>query len=134
MSAEYLFVYGSLRRDFSSPASRVLDDHAEYIGEAIFQGKLYKIDWYPGVVPSVDLDDKVLGEVYKINNREEVHPNLDRYEGCSPADPKPHAFARKESRVRLKSGDEITAWIYLYEWTVDDKERIPSGDYLDHKE
>lgn len=134
MSSEYLFVYGSLRRDYSSPARQVLDDHAEFVSEAIFQGKLYKIEWYPGVVPSGNSDDKVIGEVYKINDNEIVLPKLDRYEGCSPADPQPHAFVRKEMRVNLEKGGKITAWIYLYEWPVDDKKQIPSGDYLDHKE
>lgn len=134
MSSEYLFVYGSLRRDYSSPARQVLDDHAEFVSEAIFQGKLYKIEWYPGVVPSDEPVDNVIGEVYKITDKDEVFSKLDQYEGCSPADPQPHAFVRKEMRVRLKKGPEINAWIYLYEWSVDDKKQIPSGDYLDHKE
>lgn len=134
MSAEYIFVYGSLRKGFSSPARVVLEDHAQYIGKAAFRGKLYMIDWYPGVVPSDDPDDLVYGEVYEITNREEVLFKLDRYEGCSPSDPKPHAFIREEMRVSLKKGREIIAWIYLYEWPVDNKEQIPSGDYLEYEE
>lgn len=129
MATEYIFVYGSLRRGFASPAREVLDDYAEFISDAIYQGKLYKIDWYPGVVPSDDEDDIVHGEVYKIINREEVLRKLDRYEGCSTMDQKPHAFVRKKVEVK-SSGNEITAWIYLYDLSIDDMVLISSGDYL----
>lgn len=133
MASEYIFVYGSLRRDFSSPAGEVLDDYAEFINDATYQGKLYKIDWFPGVVPSDDEDDIVHGEVYKINDKEEVLSKLDRYEGCSPSDPKPRAFVRKEVQVK-SNGDDIIAWIYLFDLPVDDKVRIRSGDYLKYEE
>lgn len=133
MSVEYIFVYGSLRKGFSSPAREVLDDYTEFIGKATFQGKLYKIEWYPGVVPSDNKDDVVLGEVYKINERKEVLSKLDRYEGCLPSDPKPHAFVRKQVPVNL-NGDEITAWIYLFDLPINDKNQIRSGDYLKYEE
>lgn len=133
MEPEFIFVYGSLRKGFSSPAREVLDNHTEFINKARFQGKLFKIDWYPGVVPSEDEDDIVYGEVYKIINREEVLSKLDHYEGCSPSDPKPHAFVRKEMPVVLNN-KEITAWIYLFDLPVDDMIQIRSGDYLKYEE
>lgn len=128
--SDLIFVYGSLRKDFSSPASEILDNHSEYVGEATFQGKLYKVDWYPGVVPSDDPDDIVFGEVYKITEKDHVLPALDRYEGCSPEDPEPHAFVRKQRLVTLDNGGTIDAWIYLYTRPVSGKDRIDSGDYL----
>jgi gamma-glutamylcyclotransferase (GGCT)/AIG2-like uncharacterized protein YtfP len=131
---DLIFVYGSLRKNISSPASEVLDEHAEYVGEATFQGKLYKIDWYPGVVPSDDPDDIVFGEVYKITDKDHVLSALDRYEGCSPEDPKPHAFVRKQRLVTLNNRGTIDAWIYLYTRSVSGKDRIDSGDYLKNQE
>ena len=128
---DLIFVYGSLRKDFSSPARDVLDEHADFVGEATFQGKLYKIDWYPGVVPSDDPGDCVIGEVYKIIDRGEVFSKLDRYEGCSPSDPKPHAFVRMKKSVILSNSTSVEAWIYLYSHPVTDKEEIVSGDYLE---
>lgn len=133
MSSEYIFVYGSLRKGFSSPVRSVLDDHAEFIGEAIFQGKLYQIDWYPGVVSSGESNDIVYGEVYKIIEEKVVLSTLDRYEGCTPLDPKPHAFVRKKMPIQLKKDGERMAWIYLYNLPVDDKVYIPSGDYQQYK-
>ncbi len=134
MSCDYLFVYGSLRKDHSSPASEVLDNYAEFVGEATFQGKLFKIDWYPGVIASDDPNDIVFGEVYKISDKNKVLPKLDRYEGCSPTDPKPHAFVRKQRLVTLDNGGTIDAWIYLYMRPVSGKDRIDSGDYLENQD
>lgn len=133
MSSEYIFVYGSLRRGFSSPAREVLDDYAEFSGRATFQGKLYKIEWYPGVIPSEDEADRVIGELYKITNREKVLPKLDHYEGCSADDPKPHAFVRREVTVTSNS-EKIKAWIYLFDLPVDHMVQIRSGDYLKYEE
>lgn len=133
MPTDYIFVYGSLRRKFKSPARTVLDDHAEFIGEATFQGKLYMIEWYPGVVESDDPDDIVYGELYKIFDTATVLSKLDQYEGCSPNDSKQHEFERKEKNIRLKSGKEVTAWMYIYVLSVSGKERIQSGDFVSCK-
>lgn len=133
MSPNHIFVYGSLRRELKSSARTVLDDHAEFVGEATFQGKLYMIEWYPGVVESSHPGDIVYGEVYKIKNEAIVLAKLDQYEGCSPNDPKPHEFERKEKNVRLKNGKEIAAWIYIYVFPVSGKEQIHSGDFVNEK-
>lgn len=133
MSAAYIFVYGSLRKEFGSPAKTVLDDHAEFIGEATFQGKLYMIDWYPGVVESDDPDEVVHGEVYKIKNEALVLSKLDQYEGCSPSDSEPHEFERKEKSVKLKKGEELSSWVYIYVFPVVDKVQIHSGDFVNYK-
>lgn len=130
MESEYIFVYGSLRRGSSSPVRGVLDNYAEYVGEATFRGNLFEIDWYPGVVPSKDENDIVYGEIYKMIDSEKVLSELDRYEGCSPANSKPHAFVRKERIVKLKEGKELNAWIYLYNQSTSGKKRIPSGDFV----
>lgn len=130
MATDYIFVYGSLRSEFRSSSHSVLKEHADFIGKATFRGKLYMIDWYPGVVESDDSDDSVIGEVYKIRNKAEVLSTLDHYEGCSPGDPKPHHFARKEKTVQLLSGEEISAWIYIYVMDTSGKEQIASGDFF----
>ena len=48
----YLFVYGTLRRDTNSEMFQLLARQADFVGGANYQGKLYKIDDYPGVVAS----------------------------------------------------------------------------------
>ena len=129
MVSDYIFVYGSLRSEFDSPVKSVLQDHAKLIGKATFQGKLYMIEWYPGVIESDDSSDRVIGEIYKIKNQEVLLSQLDQYEGCSPNDPEPHAFIRRVKSVLLESGGEIRAWIYLYNESVKNKQCITSGNY-----
>lgn len=133
MAVKFIFTYGSLLSDFDNPAHDLLKEHAKRIGKAIFRGRLYMVDWYPGVVASDNPDDKVHGEVYSIENRNTLLKELDRYEGCSPSDPQPHQFERQEHTVTLQNGEELLAWIYIYIQPVPVEKRIPSGDYLHFK-
>ena len=48
---EYLFVYGTLRRGGGAPLSKLLGQQADLVGLGTFQGKLYDLGYYPGVVP-----------------------------------------------------------------------------------
>lgn len=129
-----IFVYGSLRKDFNHSMFSLLEMNGVFIGEAHYRGKLYEIDWYPGVVPSDDAGDRVTGEVYRVDNQwEDVIGQLDQYEGCSPNDTEPHLFKRHQETVTLKTGITIKAWIYLYNRPAKGKQLIPSGDYLEWK-
>lgn len=79
----YLFVYGTLKRAFSNDYARFLRSNSSYIGEASVRGKLYLLDWYPGLVLSEN-GYPVYGEVYQIvHNHQEVYEMLDEYEGIS---------------------------------------------------
>lgn len=91
------------------------------------------IEWYPGVIESDDSSDKVIGEVYQIKNQKVLLSQLDQYEGCSSHAPEPHEFIRRVKFVLLESGEKIRAWIYLFDQAVSEKERILSGDFLNHQ-
>lgn len=128
---QHIFVYGSLRRVFGHPESEILAQNGTYLGEAYYSGELYEIEWYPGVIPSVDSGSRVTGDLYWIDRHpDEVLRRLDRYEGCSPEFPEPHLFKRRSAMVHLKDQTSITAWIYLYNRSVEGMNRIDSGDYL----
>jgi len=135
MSTSYVFVYGSLRKSFGHPQHHLLEKNTDYIGKAHFQGKLYNVDWYPGVVDSSNKNDRVTGELYKITqNRDTLLNRLDRYEGCLPDIPEPHEFIRRQRPVELlNDGSLLRAWIYLYNRQPDEKDRILSGDYVNRK-
>jgi gamma-glutamylcyclotransferase (GGCT)/AIG2-like uncharacterized protein YtfP len=64
---DYLFVYGTLRRDCHSGMHSFLTHYGEYVADATCPGKLYKVDYYPGLVPSDDPRDIAYGEVYKLS-------------------------------------------------------------------
>lgn len=126
----FLFVYGTLRRDPDSEMHHFLARHADFVGEATYQGKLYKIGDYPGAVPSEDRSDLVLGEVYRLRDCDLLLGRLDRYEGCGPGFPAPTEYIRKIQPVRLHCDETIPAWVYLYNRPTDNLERVESGDFF----
>ncbi len=130
MSEQFLFVYGTLRRDTNGQMYHLLARYADFVGEATFQGKLYKVDYYPGIVPSEDPDDLVMGEVYLLNNPDYVLSRLDQYEECGRMFPEPTEYVRRAERVRLHDGRTITAWVYVYNRPINKLDLIESGDFL----
>ncbi len=125
-----LFVYGTLRRDNDNEMYHLLARYADFIGDATYQGKLYKIDYYPGVVASEDPSDVVWGEVYRLREPDFILSKLDQYEECGPGFLKPREYTRVIQPVRLRNGETILAWVYLYNRPTDSLEFVTSGDFL----
>ena len=119
---EYLFVYGTLRSQMNDPLHRLLEKDAILVGTGSFQGRLYDLGRYPGVVPSRGKTDRVLGEIYRFREFKRAFEILDEYEG--------HRFKRRRVTVFQEDGRSITSWIYLYARSVKRRPRIPSGDYI----
>jgi len=130
MNSAYLFVYGTLRRDTHSKMFQLLAQYAEYVGAACYQGLLYKIEDYPGVVPSENHADLVQGEVYKLYDLELILSQLDQYEECGACFLQPTEYLRELWDVRLQSGKLIQAWLYRYNRLTNCLELLPSGDFL----
>ena len=131
MADNYLFVYGTLKRACQHPLFKVLDTHAEFVSEATFQGILYLIAAYPGVIESTEPSDIVYGEVYYLNDVNSVLYALDEYEECSLSFPTPTEYHRCKRLVKLNNQQTIEAWIYLYNRPIRNLPRIKSGDFLD---
>ena len=125
-----LFVYGTLRRGSGSAAHDWLVRRAELLGQALCQGRLYRIAHYPGLVASEDPSDRVFGEVYRLHDPETALIELDRYEECGPGFPEPAEYERALMEVELADGERCRAWVYLYKRRVSDETRIASGDFL----
>ncbi|NPA81506.1 MAG: gamma-glutamylcyclotransferase [Epsilonproteobacteria bacterium] len=125
MRKEYLFVYGTLKRDFNHPMHKILEKYALFAGEGFVYGKLYKISWYPGLKLSLHKKDKVYGEVYLLKNPKKVFEILDRYEECSKR------FSVKEyKRVKIYISTpriKLKGWIYKYIKKTSANLRINSG-------
>jgi gamma-glutamylcyclotransferase (GGCT)/AIG2-like uncharacterized protein YtfP len=125
-----LFVYGTLLRDAKHSMHDVLARHAELVGDGFFNGRLYQVGHYSGVVPSSEPDDRVFGELYRLRDAADVLLRLDEYEGCGPTAPKPTEFIRKVELVTLANGTKLQAWLYVYNRPVHRLERIRSGSFL----
>lgn len=130
MNAEYLFVYGTLLRNEASEMHSLIADHAVFVDVATYNGILYRIDHYPGAVPSTDPVRKVHGEVYSIDDPGVVFPVLDAYEECGPNFPRPNEFIRQKQSVILSDGRVLQTWIYIYNHSTETLPEIPSGDFL----
>jgi gamma-glutamylcyclotransferase (GGCT)/AIG2-like uncharacterized protein YtfP len=130
---EYLFVYGTLLSDYGDNESHAwVDKHAAYLGKAKMDGKMYMVDYYPGIVPCGKGEKYcVKGELYKLKEPEELFGFLDRYEEYNPIDPAHSEYVRKQAKVELKSDGKVyDAWVYYFNQPVDDLEFMPKGDFL----
>ncbi len=118
----YLFVYGSLQSSFNNKYSKLLRKNAILLGKAYIWAKLYKISWYPGIVPDKKKRFKTYGELYYLK-RPFILSKLDYYEqsckrGCE--------YERKIVEVYWNK-KKIKAWAYVYKKQIKQKNLIASG-------
>lgn len=127
--SDYLFVYGTLRRDAAGNTHPLLAGAARLVGEALCRGRLYLIADYPGLVASGNPRDVVRGEVYELDEPLLLLPRLDDHEGCGPGFPRPTEFVRRSRAVWLDDGRILATWVYLYNRDTDGLLLIESGDF-----
>jgi gamma-glutamylcyclotransferase (GGCT)/AIG2-like uncharacterized protein YtfP len=130
MNPDTIFVYGTLRRDANNKLHQLLAKYAEFVDDAAYQGRLYKVDCYPGAVPSDDPNDLVQGEVYRLHQADVVFALLDHYEEFGPEFPEPNEYSRQKQSVLLKSGHFVTAWVYVYNRPTEGLELIESANFI----
>jgi len=126
---EYLFVYGTLRKDFGNELHKLITRNSEFIGIADYQGKMYNIGEYPGIVASDDANSKVIGELYKLSNSLRLIRILDEYEEFYPENIAESVFVRNTVSVSI-DGTTYEAYAYLYNHPTDGLPEITSGDFL----
>lgn len=138
--SELLFVYGTLRADYEHPCHRIILTHGAHVSHAWCPGRLYLIDYYPGLILSQHQGERVHGELYRLDQPEPVFLMLDAYEGCGPDDAPPTEYVRRIVHVfpapsqsavsKSESSQPLEAWTYVYNWSVPEDRRILSGDFL----
>ncbi|MET0356521.1 MAG: gamma-glutamylcyclotransferase family protein [Cellvibrio sp.] len=128
IKSDYLFVYGTLRSACESDAHKQYLQGADFVSPAKTRGKLYLVDYYPGLVLS-ETEHWAMGEVYLIESEAQLH-ELDVYEGCAKKSPQPHEYERRIVNTVLSSGELINAWAYIYKQDTSNFSVIDSGDFL----
>jgi gamma-glutamylcyclotransferase (GGCT)/AIG2-like uncharacterized protein YtfP len=123
----HLFVYGSLMSTARHPQGDRLRAEARLIGPATIQGRLYRVSWYPGAADSPDPEQRVHGELYALETPAQALEWLDAYEGIAPTTSGSNEYARIEQTTRLSSGQEVTAWVYLYQKDVSHLPIVANG-------
>lgn len=125
MTEEKMFVYGALRRGASNHWRM---KEAAFVSEATLQGVLVKIDWYPGLVPDPESSEKVVGEVYEVD--EALIAELDEFEGIGLPDERNGEYARIKAVVTLADGSHEEVWIYEWLKGIEGYQVVESGDWL----
>ena len=130
-----LFVYGSLRSGFRSPAYEYISRYFDLIGEAKAKGKLFDLGDYPAAIPTDD-DKFIVGELYRIRQENEFSwaiGQLDDYEGVHVGFDETQLYRRNIAEVHINN-EITTAWIYWYHGDTEGKPMIESGDVLQYME
>lgn len=121
---QLVFVYGTLRRGGSN-AFRMAG--AEFLSPGTILGRLYRIDWYPGLVVD-DAGDEIHGEVYSVGP--EQLGELDVFEGLSANEIEGSEYRRVPVTVVLQNSETLTAWAWEWLGQTDESRRISDGDWL----
>jgi gamma-glutamylcyclotransferase (GGCT)/AIG2-like uncharacterized protein YtfP len=129
---EYLFTYGTLRKNYDLKLKERVKDSLQYVGQGKVGAALYDLGRYPGAIKN-NKGQEVIGDVFLLNDPDKVFRILDKYEGI-PADNRlaRTEFVRKKHTVRLRSGKDVKAWIYWYNYDPTNKIRIRQKDYLNY--
>jgi gamma-glutamylcyclotransferase (GGCT)/AIG2-like uncharacterized protein YtfP len=118
MKSERVFVYGTLRRGGSNHYRM---DGAEFVTAGTVRGRLYQIDWYPGLILEGNVD-QIVGEIYQVSPS--VLDELDSFEGPE------YRRVRVDVACAGDHGSPLSAWVWEWLGPVDEVRRIKSGDWL----
>jgi gamma-glutamylcyclotransferase (GGCT)/AIG2-like uncharacterized protein YtfP len=133
MSSEtnLLFVYGTLltraRGELGTDMRARLKMESTSLGEATIPGRLFSLGTFPVMLAPAAPSDTVHGEVLRLSDPESVFVWLDPYEGITPGHRREGEYERVRRSVRLASGEDLVAWVYLYVANATNAPPIPSG-------
>lgn len=127
-----VFAYGSLMSTADVEVGRrerqQLAAAARLLGPASIGGLLFDVGPYPAAVLTSTGRERIFGELWQLPRRcQWLFDVLDRYEGCAPDAPKPHAYERRKVQVLRQDGGTVTAWIYAWNRPLDIMPRIEGG-------
>src|SRR5688572_23181245 len=128
-----LFVYGSLRSGFRSPAYEYISRFFSFIGEAKVRGRLFDMGSYPAGIPTNE-NSFITGELYSAKGENEFSwaiGQLDDYEGVSVEPDEVQLFRREITEVQINN-QVSHAWIYWFNGDTSGKNLISSGDLMDY--
>jgi len=123
---EYLFVYGTLLKNFKHKVRQQVESDLTFISNATIKGALYDLGNYPGYVE--EPAGEVKGELYRIDKIDRVFKVLDAYEGLFDDNPE---YIKEKKTVELPDGQKVESWIYVFQQQLrPEHKRIIDGDYI----
>ena len=127
-SLQVVFVYGTLRRGGSNHFRMA---GAEFIASGTITGRMYRIDWYPGLVLD-PAGDEIHGEVYAVGP--ELLSVLDIFEGLSAGEVEGSEYRRVQTTVMKQDSQIVSAWVWEWLGPVAESQRVSGGDWLKSEE
>lgn len=121
---ENVFVYGTLRRGGSNHFRLA---GAEFISIGTVRGRLYRIDWYPGLVLD-ETGDEIHGDVYAVDA--ELLAALDIFEGLSAGEIDGSEYRRVPATIMRRDSRTATAWVWEWIGMTSESHRLTDGDWL----
>ena len=129
-----IFVYGSLRSGFHSDAYNYISRYFYLAAnDARVKGKLFDLGDYPAAVATNE-NYFIVGELYHISHEEEFNwamEQLDDYEGINVEANEQAMYKRELSTIYINN-ETVTAWVYWFTGSVEEKPLIESGDVLEY--
>lgn len=133
-NTNYLFVYGSLRSGFKSPAYEYITKYFTLLGNAKTKGILYNLGTHPVAKPTTE-EKYIIGELYKVANpsfASYAFAQLDDYEGIEAEENIVPAYIKALTEVEFNE-QVFTATVYWYNGNTSHAPIIESGDVMDFK-
>lgn len=128
-----IFVYGSLRSGFQSPAYNYISKYFTLVGNAKVKGLLFDMGDYPVAISTND-EKFIVGELYNIKNQEAFDfaiAQLDDYEGMNAEEGEETFYKRTVEDIYIDNTIE-KAWVYWFIGNVENKPVVASGDVLEY--
>ena len=124
--SDYLFVYGTLRREYENSMADFLRQNGEYFDEGAMNGELYDVGTYPAALYEEGAETIIKGNIFKLTgDREEIFRVLDLYEGVEE-----DLYIRALRPVRFgEEQREMLCWVYLFNRSTYHLRLIEHGDY-----
>lgn len=107
----------------------LLRQHTTHVGPAAVPGQLFDTGRYPAAVASSESSDVIHGELYQLDDPEEVWAWLDEYEGYFSGNEADSLFVRRLALVEAQGRQPLQAWMYWYNRSLEGFEPIASGRY-----
>ena len=128
---EYLFVYGTLRKEAGNELHKFIEKNSEFVGMAEAQGKLYMIEeeGYPAFISTDNQADKTIGELYKLTSPIKLLAILDEYEEFFASDNVNSVFIRNTIDVNFE-GQKVESYAYEFNRSVEGLKEIVGGDFM----
>lgn len=107
---ELFFVYGTLMSGYTHDVAQRFHQSSTFLSLGYMEGKLFDLGQYPAATYEPNSDSKVWGEIWVVQNFEEVSRMLDEYEGIFDNDPE---YIRQKVAVISQTQSIFNCWTYL---------------------